>query len=194
MKYLLIGLTYFVLLLSACSNEPSENIIQTAIAQTQAAKPTETTVPSATPEPTSTTMPTETVVPLSDIDLVPLLIQEGDLPAGFSGAQIRYLDKTQDSGEDLIVNYAVRDLELNGKAGGTVMVIVFNMQETAIAVYKDRIAELENARENEDVGEIERCLEGKTAVAADLFRESDSQADYQLLYSLDVMHCLKEFY
>lgn len=39
----------------------------------------------STPTPTATPTP----IPLSDIDLEPILIQSGDLPAGYSGSQVK---------------------------------------------------------------------------------------------------------
>lgn len=51
-----------VLFVSGC--QPSEIVVQTAMAQTQAALPTATATP--TPVPTSTTIPTPTVNPCSD--------------------------------------------------------------------------------------------------------------------------------
>jgi len=51
-----------VLFVSGC--QPSEAVVQTAMAQTQAALPTATATP--TPVPTSTTIPTPTVNPCSD--------------------------------------------------------------------------------------------------------------------------------
>jgi hypothetical protein len=47
-------------LLTACSSTPSENAIQTAIQQTQAANPTSTSTPEPTRTPTETPRPTET--------------------------------------------------------------------------------------------------------------------------------------
>ena len=55
------------LVLCACSSQPSENAVQTAIALTDVAKPSETftTVPTdtSTPSPTSTDIPTDTPTP-----------------------------------------------------------------------------------------------------------------------------------
>ncbi len=83
------------LLLPACS--PSAGAVETAIAQTQAARPTSSPVPTVRPTATATKastatptpVPTATQIPLADIDLESLLIQSGDLPAGYSGGQVR---------------------------------------------------------------------------------------------------------
>ena len=46
--------------------------------------------PQRTPTPLPpTAVPTPTPIALADIDIEPLLIQDGDLPAGLSGAQVR---------------------------------------------------------------------------------------------------------
>jgi hypothetical protein len=88
-------LVIFVLFMPACSSESNEQVIQTAIALTQEALPTETPIPptetsvpqTETPNPTETPYPTETPVPptetpipLSAIDLEPIILQSGDLP------------------------------------------------------------------------------------------------------------------
>ncbi len=78
------------------------------------------------PPPTPTLAPTPTPIPLSDIDLSPLLIQEGDLPAGYSGAQIRdeapapfnRLPETQ--------NQISQELAHSNTTGGRVSVFVYD--------------------------------------------------------------------
>jgi hypothetical protein len=52
------------------------------------ALPTATPMPTATRVPTVTPVPTATPIPLADIDLVPLLVQPGDLPAGVTTGQV----------------------------------------------------------------------------------------------------------
>ena len=106
-KLLILGL--LVGLLCACS--PTTVQIQKAIEQTQSAIPTSTTTKSPTststispthtsiaiPTHTSTAIPTSTStltptdVQLAEISLDEILIQFGDLPAGYSGGQIRYV-------------------------------------------------------------------------------------------------------
>jgi hypothetical protein len=61
--------------LSACG--PSKADLVKYLSETQTAMPTITPNPSPTP------------IPLSKESVVPVLIQSGDLPAGFSGAQFR---------------------------------------------------------------------------------------------------------
>jgi hypothetical protein len=79
------------MILAACaSSAPSEDVINTAIAQTQAANPTATQQPANTPSPSATVTitPTATYTPnptpdirLLDIDPRNLLLQKSDLPA-----------------------------------------------------------------------------------------------------------------
>lgn len=69
-----------VILLASCT--PSQSQINTAIAKTQAAWTP--TITHTITEPTET----PTTIPLSNLDLSSLLVQTGDLPAGFTGAQI----------------------------------------------------------------------------------------------------------
>lgn len=63
--FLIVSIIIIAIANSSCS--PSENSINTAIAQTQAANPTTTTVPTDTPEltytPTATALPTDTPTP-----------------------------------------------------------------------------------------------------------------------------------
>lgn len=62
MKYLWMVV---ILAFTACSSIPPENVIQTAIAQTQAAAPTNTKTPIPSPTPTNTPKPTITPKPTS---------------------------------------------------------------------------------------------------------------------------------
>lgn len=97
MSKFIIALCVAILALVAC--QPSETAVQVAVQQTLTAAPTsaptatpaptDTAVPTPTPtlEPTATPEPTETAVPptstpvsIADIDLEPLLLQDGDLP------------------------------------------------------------------------------------------------------------------
>ena len=61
-RFYLMGIICLILLLAGCAPqvaEPSPEMVQTAIAETQAAVPTETPIP-PTPEPTSTAAPSPT--------------------------------------------------------------------------------------------------------------------------------------
>jgi hypothetical protein len=112
------------LLLPACG--PSAADIQRAIEQTQAAIPTSTPIPTAPAIPPT---PTATPVPLADIDLEPLLIHEGDLPAGFSGAQIWKRGRNKTDKLYAAVNSIYQQFDYNGKNGGGVAVYLFEGSE-----------------------------------------------------------------
>jgi hypothetical protein len=71
----ILALTLIGLLLVGCNLIP-------AIAPTSTPTPTNTPIPSKTPTPTPT------LIPIGDLDLSNLLVQTGDLPAGYTGAQI----------------------------------------------------------------------------------------------------------
>jgi|LSQX01.2.fsa_nt_gb hypothetical protein len=75
---------YFILLLiliilCGCNNSPAS--IETAIANTQTAMPTNTPQPTSTSTPTPTS--TQTPIPLSEIYIDNILLVKGDLPDGF---------------------------------------------------------------------------------------------------------------
>lgn len=123
-------------ILAAC--RPSEAQIQaaleTSLAQTQAAIPAATQTP--TPEPTPTPAPTPTLVPLSKIDLEPILIQPGDLPAGYTGAQVRKM--APEMFEELPPYEAVfyQQFEHEGDVAGGVTVFAFNEPKRLDLAYK----------------------------------------------------------
>lgn len=76
--------TYYLfliaVLLASCSTAPSGDAIQTAIAQTQVAQPTNTLVPIPTATPPE---PTNTPVPLGELDIESILLMPGDLPSNY---------------------------------------------------------------------------------------------------------------
>jgi hypothetical protein len=74
-----------LILLTSCSVSPSQNDIQTAIAKTQKALPTNTI--ESIPTPTQTSTPT--ILPLEDINLEGILLLSGDLPTDYVGQQIK---------------------------------------------------------------------------------------------------------
>jgi len=109
------------MLLAACGQStPSPEMIQTAIAQTQAALPTQTAIPTPTP------------IPLSEINLEDILILPGDLPSGYAGSQI------SDSPPENVVDYEQyikQKLEKNGIETGFVWVILYDTPEKVKAGY-----------------------------------------------------------
>lgn len=93
----------------------------------------------STQSPTQT--PTPTQVPLSEINLEPVLVQTGDLPAGYSGSQISdidlsWIDFLQYKG----VNRIQQLFEKDGKPSGSVQVILFdeiNQVDNSYSKYKE---------------------------------------------------------
>ena len=65
----------------SCSFAPSGDAIQTAIAQTQVAQPTNTFVPIPTDTPAPE--PTNSPVPLGELDIESILLMPGDLPSNY---------------------------------------------------------------------------------------------------------------
>jgi hypothetical protein len=126
-----------VLLLTACSS--SDAAIQTAIAQTQIAIPTNTSVPSETPTqiPTETPAPsvTPTLIPLDKIDLESLAIQEGDLPAGYSESQVRTILPEMFEGIPEPINGLYQQFEHDNEAAGGVSIIIYQAESTADKAY-----------------------------------------------------------
>jgi hypothetical protein len=130
--YLLI----LALLLASCSTAPSENAVQTAIAQTQIAQPTETPTPLP---PTPTTIPTATVIPLKDINLSYVMFLPGDLPSGYEPSQI----KSGVPGEG-VINIFVQEIAYKGERGGRVSVSIYDTPEQASSAYQQVISNQKN--------------------------------------------------
>ncbi len=103
-------------LLIGCA--PSQKAIQKAIEQTQDAMPTTT--------PTPTPSQTPTLIPLSEINLESALIQSGDLPAGYSGGQIRDVPpKFFMSITDLGANSIQQEIVRNDKLNGFITILIY---------------------------------------------------------------------
>lgn len=82
--------------------------------------------PSSTPtqEPT----PTPTRIPLSDINLEEIVIKDGDLPAGYSGAQIRDKAPEMFSGVPEAQNTYYQQFEKGGDSKGGVTIFLYDTQ------------------------------------------------------------------
>jgi hypothetical protein len=130
-------LVLIAVLLASCSVAPSENKIQTAIAQTQTALPSPTIIPTSTTIPTPTEIPTPTAIPLKDINLSEIMFLSGDLPAGFEPSQIRSNGVGQDKwvGQGVINKFS-QDLAYKGGGGGNVSVYIYNSSEHALNAYQ----------------------------------------------------------
>lgn len=108
---------FFVLLVTACSPKaPSENMIQTAIAETKIsneqtleALPTKTLRPSSTPKPTNTLLPTLTPMPTKTKTLVPTSTPTPE-PVVLTG--------TGDSVIDFINPFEMGVIHITGNASG----------------------------------------------------------------------------
>lgn len=85
--------------------------------------------PTSTISPTNTIAPTMTPVPFSDIDLEPILVRDGDLPAGYKGAQIR--SQAPEMFDDLPEpqNEVFQQFEHDGDAAGGVSIFLFDNEE-----------------------------------------------------------------
>ena len=125
-------LALFTILLASCSSAPSGNAVQTAIAQTQAVLPTNTSVPIPTGTPTP--IP-PTMIPIADLDLSSILVQPNDLPAGYSEAQIRSTAPAMFNDIPESKNQIYQQFEHDGDAAGGVGVFIYDNQLDADNAY-----------------------------------------------------------
>lgn len=90
--------------------------------------PTATLLPTETPAATPTGLPTATpaLVPLGQINLEPLLIQPGDLPSGYTGAQIRKMLPPMYDGIPATQNQIHQDFAINGQTKGGVAIMLYD--------------------------------------------------------------------
>lgn len=120
MKKLSALLLIALLLVTGC--QPSESAIQTAVAQTQAAQPT------------------ATQIPFSEFDLEDFLIQENDLPAGYSGAQVS--NSAPEMFNDIPkTDYTIyQQFQIGNKQAGGVGVFLYENKDSMERAY-ERIAD-----------------------------------------------------
>ena len=118
MKKVLICLEFLSIIITGCSIETTQNYTQTS-------EPTFTQEPTNTQEPTST----PTRIPLSDIELEEILVKDGDLPAGYSGAQIS--DTAPEMFDNLpeAENTINQQLAKGGEQKGGVTVFLYDSQD-----------------------------------------------------------------
>lgn len=138
-----------VLFLSACA--PSEEAIQTVMAQTQAAfTPTPKTIPSSTPEPTPT------LIPFSELNLEDILLLPGDLPDEFTMQQISseypYLHFPANITPDQVLQMKLR---AGDYASDGVVIILFKSIDDVTEIYPKAktLWKVYNSDEVTDVGE-----------------------------------------
>jgi hypothetical protein len=129
-----------------------ETTEQTAQAPTSAPAPTATprpasATPEATPEPTQPPEPTPTpesstnTPDLATIDIEPLLIQAGDLPAGLTAGQIQQEPFGKYDGIPDAINTAFQRFEANGEASGGVGVFLYNEPDAGYAFLVDTLTD-----------------------------------------------------
>jgi hypothetical protein len=144
----ILFLIVFTFLLAACG--PSEASVQRAIALTQTAAPT------VTPLPTVTTTPTP--IPLKDIDLSASLIADGDLPAGYSGAQIRLEAPEMFSNVKNFQQEVYQQFEHGGDGAGGVTIFLFDdvaQRDVAYDIVLDGFADANDAETfNVKIGDL----------------------------------------
>jgi hypothetical protein len=125
MKKLLLVTLFFLV---AC--QPSAADIEQAIAETQAAMPTEMPIP------------TPTLVPLSEIDLSEIMFRDNELPTGYTPGQIRSERNVEIKRIDMNpVNEYNQELNFQGKKGGYISVVMFDTVDEAEAVFETIVKE-----------------------------------------------------
>ena len=91
--------------------------------------------PTQTPTPTATPSPTPTPIPLSEIDLEPILILPGDLPAGFDAAQTRQVIPEMFSALPKAQNQIYRQFEHDRDGAGGVTVLLYESSDDVNEAY-----------------------------------------------------------
>lgn len=168
----LLCTAFAALIVSGVACAPSSEVVLTAtIASLPTSTPlaTHTSVPTDTPQHTAT----PTRVPLSELDLEPLLIVPGDLPAGFSGAQIRDVLPPMFDGVPETDNQISQQFERDGEGAGSVNVMLYSAGVDREAVYArilDGFAEPEDGSNikvvRENIAEVGEMAEAETIEAS----------------------------
>jgi len=142
MKKAVVYFVFLSIIISACSIESRQDF-------TQIPEPTFTQEPTNTQEPTST----PTRIPLSDIELEEILIKEGDLPAGYSGAQIR--DTAPEMFNDLprSQNTIYQQLAKGGDQKGGVTIFLYDSQDDLDSAFFKIKTGFSEEKQLEEVGE-----------------------------------------
>lgn len=116
--------------------------------------PTATSTPTPQPSPTVTNTLTPTPVPLSEIKIESIVIEEGDLPAGFSGAQIR--DSAPGMFRDLpsAQNTLYQQLQKDGDVAGFITIFLYDSKEDIENAYDLTVSGMTDEAElSSEVGE-----------------------------------------
>lgn len=133
-KSIILALT--LVMLSACA--PSQQAIQAAIAQTQAAA-------LATALPAATAAPTGAPVSLQNLDLAKDIFVPVGVPEGFAISQTRSAgaENPDLAGFDVSpVNQSLQDLTFQGGAGSTASIYLYETSEQAARAYEYVYAKL----------------------------------------------------
>ena len=135
-------------------------------------EPTDTPQPTDTPAPTAT--PTPTPIPLSELELEPLLIQAGDLPAGFSGAQVRDVAPQMFDELPIAENVIDQRFEKGGAAAGGVTVILYSSKSEIDEVYGLLVSSMGDSTQTvTEVGEQAIAIVESLSAAGVTFKFSD---------------------
>jgi hypothetical protein len=141
---------------TSCSSVPSVNSVQTAIAETQFAQPTDTStpIPTATPIPSATPTPvptgTSTPIPLSAIDFDSILTQPGIFPSEY---QIyHYLPPMCDECPRPI-KHEYQTLEQDNDWVGSILLLVYDSENLSTDAYNIILDGMVDADPVENLGE-----------------------------------------
>jgi hypothetical protein len=96
------------------------------------AQPTKTIIFNLTAIPTP--LP-PTPIPLADLDIASILVQPGDLPAGYSGTQVRSDPSAMFEGIHQPVNQIYQQFECNNGSAGGIAFFVYDKQLNADNAY-----------------------------------------------------------
>ena len=106
--------------------------------------------------PAAAPMAAGTAVPLADLNLAPLLIQSGDLPAGLSGAQVK---NTVPPGLKAVPTPAKaldQRFQRNGSTVGGVVVLLYEAPADVKAAYRLTVGEGKNSEAQDSLGDTAR--------------------------------------
>ena len=120
----------------------------------------ESVTPTKTISPTNTIAPTITPVPFSEINLESILVRDGDLPAGYRGAQIRSQAPAMFDDLPEPQNEVFQQFEHDGEAAGGVSIFLFENEtdlENSFDIIYDGMSD--DASLHSRVGEKSAILE-----------------------------------
>lgn len=119
---------------STSAPAPTSVVVRiTATPRPATSTPTATATATSSPSPT----PSSTPLALDKIELEPLLIQSGDLPAGVSAAQVRTNLPEMFDGVSDPDNAIFQQFEMDGEAAGGVTVMLFSKPAALRQTYEE---------------------------------------------------------